>query len=409
MAVVVKWKSDGDYLRGFSLPEDGRGLHWTSHRRRALRFESQAQAKRIIRDHVGHYQYTSEEVAFVRLVPKRQAEQASADPVAHDIGKFIIENTTQKSMCAMKLAEHIMWRLRHVHGLAPRAAFGIAPTDPGKPPTVEPAPRNDDAFDGFPADAPPEINERAAEIAAIVDERVTRVLEQRRARITADLTSVIVAGISENLMPHEIAYRVLRRLEYAHSFVPSGPAVPGAPLADMQQPAAGTHTEIMDGGVSLTVPVEMSLGEVWTALSSAPAFRVCLDSETRRAREQGAADMRERAAIVVDEEAGRVARGLFVVAASIRALPLDGARHDSAVVSDAADDAGMRIDRRADGEWLVVADDVNTCEEVPPGMSPDDWSMVCTHHFDGQHISCGKRDACAYKIDARWPITGASQ
>ncbi|WP_437309948.1 hypothetical protein [Sorangium sp. So ce388] len=93
-----------------------------------------------------------------------------------------------------------------------------SPTDPGQPPTGG-APD----VGGFPEDVPPEVDEQIAEISAIVDERVTKVLEQRRARVIADLTSVIAAAISENLLSHEIAYRVLRRMEHAHGLgAPTG-------------------------------------------------------------------------------------------------------------------------------------------------------------------------------------------
>lgn len=338
MAIVVRWSEGGDYLESASVDDTGQHIEWAAEKRRAKRFESQTAFRKWTRD-VGLKQKDEvpwwwDRLRFVRLVPKRRAEQATTDAVAHDIGKFIIENTTQKSMYAMNLAEHILWRLRHVHGFAPREA------------------------------------------------------------------------------------------------------------------APEKHTEIINGGVKVTAPVEMSLSEVWASLSSAPAFRVCLEGETRRAREQGAAETGKQAGALTSlwearaENVGDTAEAsrnpetkarffsradtYIVCAREVREAfgiepPADAAgralenremlapKAERATAKREQAQSGMRIERRGDGDWLVVTDDVNTCEEVPPGMSPDDWSMVCTHHFDGQHISCGKRDGCALKIDARWPITEASQ
>lgn len=52
-----------------------------------------------------------------------------------------------------------------------------------------------------------------------------------------------------------------------------------------EEPAAPTTQAVTHGGVTVTAPEAMSLGEVWAALSMSPAFRVCLDAELRQARE----------------------------------------------------------------------------------------------------------------------------
>ena len=65
----------------------------------------------------------------------------------------------------------------------------------------------------------------------------------------------------------------------------------------------------------------------------------------------------------------------------------------------------LRIERRADGEYLVGASGMpNDCEEVSP-----DGERLCTRHLDDQHLSCsGCAEEGPLKIAARWPIAAES-
>jgi hypothetical protein len=74
---------------------------------------------------------------------------------------------------------------------------------------------------------------------------------------------------------------------------PPGPGKPptGEPVPDASGvvPPSGTTdlatSAVVHGGVTVTAPDGMTLSEVWAALTSSPALRVCLDSELRAARE----------------------------------------------------------------------------------------------------------------------------
>jgi hypothetical protein len=340
MAIVVRWKADGDYLCGLGFCERERPtLLWSKRQQDARRFNSRRHALEEMHAHVG----VAEEILasgskFLRLAPKRRVEQASADPVACDIGRFIIESTSQKSMYAMNLAEHILWRLRHVHGFAPREA------------------------------------------------------------------------------------------------------------------APEKHTEIINGGVKVTAPETMTLGEVWDALSSSPALRVCLDGETRRAaaearetwRAEAKAEMCQRVATVVGrwdvsaEKAGDTAESsrnletktrffsradtYRVCAREVReALGIEP-RADAAgravenldVLAPKVERAttereeapsGMHIERRGDCEYLVGAPDVaNKC----CATGPNPKRFICTYHHAGEHVATYPCDGAEF-ICERWPITEASQ
>jgi hypothetical protein len=72
--------------------------------------------------------------------------------------------------------------------------------------------------------------------------------------------------------------------------VAAAPVVPSEPSSEergaMQQPAGdGKAHVVINGDVTVTAPERMTLGEVWEALKSSPALRVCLDAELRQARE----------------------------------------------------------------------------------------------------------------------------
>lgn len=49
--------------------------------------------------------------------------------------------------------------------------------------------------------------------------------------------------------------------------------------------ATGKTQAVACGNVTITAPDGMTLGEVWAAIKSSPALRVCLDAELRQARE----------------------------------------------------------------------------------------------------------------------------
>jgi hypothetical protein len=78
------------------------------------------------------------------------------------------------------------------------------------------------------------------------------------------------------------------RAAFGITDAPTDPGKPptGEPVPDATGvvPEGGT-TDLAHGGVTVTAPDGMTLGEVWAALTSLPAFRVCLDSELRAARE----------------------------------------------------------------------------------------------------------------------------
>jgi hypothetical protein len=321
MAVVVKWKADGDYLVCLEGYAGDGWLRWGSVRADAMRFSSREHAVDKIAAHTGN---PREEVVrglgFVRLVPKRRAEpspdavflagvaegERRAKVKAGELATSW-ENDRRTSLRLMRGQSESgqQFMLGGINSMALRAlqirkAFGLGPTDPGKPPTVEPALE----------DAPKE------------------------------------------------------------------------------------HTEIMDGGVKVTAPVEMSLGEVWAALTSAPALRVCLDGETRRAREQGATEMRERAAVFLE---------LFVgarIVAAVRSLPLDDQSHGSPAAPEVSTYAGMSIERRGGDEYLVGAPETpNKC----CATGPNPKRFICTYHHAGEHVATYPYDG-GHVICDRWPI-----
>jgi len=68
MSILVKWKEDGDYLKEFTASKDAT---WTKRQRDAIRFESNAASKAIIRSQGARtWLIKPALVTFVRLVPK---------------------------------------------------------------------------------------------------------------------------------------------------------------------------------------------------------------------------------------------------------------------------------------------------------------------------------------------------
>lgn len=108
-------------------------------------------------------------------------------------------------------------------------------------------------------------------------------------------------------------------------------------------------------GVTVTAPETMTLGDVWAALTDAPALSVCLRGSLARAREQGAAEMRERAAgwcagLATKERSNIVRLALEMAAYTIRTLALDGAptRGIAPWDADTLRRAGWTVN---DGRW----------------------------------------------------------
>ncbi len=68
----------------------------------------------------------------------------------------------------------------------------------------------------------------------------------------------------------------------------------------------------------------------------------------------------------------------------------------------------VRIERRADGEYLVgMPDEPNDC---PAELDPSDDNTRCCWHLDGQHVAVGGRPRAAdgaWPVAARWPIAPA--
>jgi hypothetical protein len=256
MAIVVRWKATGEYLIGLVVRHGCAEAEWRFDRRRAMRFESQAAAKKAVSAHFkGQWDEWSGLAKFIRLVPKRRAEQAT-DAV---FLAGVAEGERRAKVKARATARGLVtrWEARERRmGTEAEAATE----------------RGDDL--------------RAARC---------------RATEGATLLCVNEARAAFNLP--------------ADDKPPTGKPVPDASGVVPE----GGATEIAHGGVKVTAPVEMSLVDVWCALSSAPALRVCLDGETRLAREHGATEMRERAALFLEPFVG--AR----IVAGVRALTLDGA------------------------------------------------------------------------------------
>jgi hypothetical protein len=106
------------------------------------------------------------------------------------------------------------------------------------------------------------------------------------------------------------------------------------------------------------------------------------------AREHGAAEMRERAAsLVLNWEPWEPLTKLVEATLALPLAPTPGA-------SEVA--PAKRIERRADGEWLVGPGSERGCRASGPGG-------VCTYHHGGEHIATYPDDG-AEKILARWPI-----
>lgn len=75
MAVVLKWKRDGQYLSRLVSDEDGSEAAWDTKRSKAMRFSSQAQLRRRVSEHFGGWpEWWDGQFSFVRLVSKRRAD-----------------------------------------------------------------------------------------------------------------------------------------------------------------------------------------------------------------------------------------------------------------------------------------------------------------------------------------------
>lgn len=75
MAVVLKWKRDGQYLSRLVCRHGGFEAEWKSDRSKAIRCESVADLRRRVSAHFGEWpEWWDGQVSFVRLVPKRRAD-----------------------------------------------------------------------------------------------------------------------------------------------------------------------------------------------------------------------------------------------------------------------------------------------------------------------------------------------
>ncbi|MGK3995143.1 hypothetical protein [Sorangium sp. So ce1024] len=178
-------------------------------------------------------------------------------------------------------------------------AFDIeAPPPDGQPPTGgEPAPEESAAGDS--GAVKQAVSERAtaaaAEPPADADERwQPGAVWEHRAGSPVDVMRCTLRWVSADHSyacmapgPHGRDAFLPRTAEMTAA---NGWRYVGRPASEAraEEPPA-THTETCDGGVKVTAPVEMSLSEVWAALSTSPAFRVCLAADLRKEREEARA------------------------------------------------------------------------------------------------------------------------
>lgn len=347
MAVVLKWKRDGQYLSRLVCRHGGFEAEWKSDRSKAMRCESVADLRRRVSEHFGEWpEWWDGQVSFVRLVPKRREEEPalSAEDAETLRGAGYVE-------------ESDAWRF---------------------PPTGR--------------------------------------------------TLFKSPGGLESLRC--IAERIRERKASPDGRAPNPTDIPAMHTA--------TH-----GGVTLTAPATMSLGDVYRTLREFPALRVALDAEVKRAvdvvrvagqrrtgfdaRDAWASGARGSEAVGVNQrkanEIMRKAREQRE-ANSVQAQTSLADTRDAAVsvavdeCQRAIDDAqkgpgeapsGMRIERR-DVEYLVGA--VNGGTDAPGNGCGESGGPApgynCTCHFGGEHLATFPSDG-AEEICARWPIAPTTE